>query len=291
MKHSAPSNFQQFLISSLDSWLGQQQVEAHPTSSNQTKALCESQGDIGWTNFTRGFISQKWSDFLHSETCMNQPMKGTTNSFLCKLIHILWNAQTTFWTSYQERRHALPDSPEHEADKLIEIKETVTYLYSLRNQVNPAHHSTYFPDNLQSFLKHSTHAQLQSYTKNYGPAIKTSIKQYKDHAVANTRNIFTFPGFQRTTITQNATPTTSVIETQGNETLQTITNETPTETTIIPLLPTTQIIVPNRALTPIANEEPLPEQTPTPGTIHHDAIPTEPPPIPPPPNIPPPAPD
>jgi len=67
----------------------------------------------------------------------------------------------------------------------------------LRDKVLPAHIYTYFPQDLETFLKHSSPSQLQTYVSNYRKAINTSIKQHSDQSIANTRNILTYPGFQR----------------------------------------------------------------------------------------------
>ena len=45
--------FQNFLVLSLEAWMGQQPMEIPPTTTNQAKELNNSQNDIGWTNFTR----------------------------------------------------------------------------------------------------------------------------------------------------------------------------------------------------------------------------------------------
>ena len=119
-------------------------------------------------------------------------MRGTTTAFFSKLIVIMWKEQTNFWTAYQERRNPTQNTTDQDDAKLTEIKAEVTYLYSLRTQVNSAHQSTYFPGNLTTFLKHSTHAHLKVYTQNYGQAIKASIKHHKEQSAANTHNIFTY---------------------------------------------------------------------------------------------------
>ena len=190
-------------------------------------------------------------------------MRVTSAAFFPKLIGILWSAQTTFWTSYQDRRHAVPPTPDQDADNLTEIKAEVSYLYSLRNQVNPAHHGTYFPANLQTFLQHSTHAQLKSYTQNYGQAIKTSIKQYKEQATANTRTIFTYPGFQRTTGTQTVNPAIATLVIANATTLaQTTDADPPAEPLLDPPPPPPNIepIVPddNRHVREIVEPPPTP---------------------------------
>ena len=102
-KSRIPSEFQKFLLSSIESWLGQHLIEPLQTSSDQIKRLHESQGKIGWTNFTRGFFSRQWSDLLITEINPEYPMRISPSAFFPKLIRILWSAQTTFWSSYQER--------------------------------------------------------------------------------------------------------------------------------------------------------------------------------------------
>ncbi len=236
-------------------------------------------------------------------------MRCTTTAFFSKLIVIMWNEQTTFWSAYQERRNSTSTAQDQDTEKLTEIKAEVTYLYSLRHQVHPAHQSTYFPGNLNTFLKHSTHAQLQAYTQNYGHAIKASIKHHKDQAVANTRNIFTYPGFQRNTATQPANPATGNTTDQANIPTQNREGNIPAETSPIPPLPNIQHqdtlgahrtiaddgppLIPNEANPDEAMEptQASPTHSTLPGTTHNAETIIAPPPIPPPPNIPPTDPD
>ena len=150
-------------------------------------------------------LSAAWAPLLQSLTPNDQPIKGTHHAFFAKLIILLWNAQTTFWTAYQDRRHKETDTDQQQdTAKLLEVKEEVTYLYSLRKQVLPSHNQSYFPLDIASFLQYSTQAQLQSYVTNYGAAIKKSIKQCREQSTANTRSIHTYQGFQR--ITNTAPP-------------------------------------------------------------------------------------
>ena len=199
-------------------------------------------------------------------------MRGTTTAFFSKLIVIMWDAQTTFWTSYQERRTETPSTIDQDDAKLTEIKAEVTYLYSLRTQVKPAHQSTYFPGNLNTFLKHSTHAQLKAYTQSYGQAIKASIKHHKEQAAANTRNIFTYPGFQRQTATPAATPTMGIPIDQENIPIQNDEEDIPAEPPPIPPPPNIQHQGDPNDTPHIANDEqtanppripPLPSQSRT----------------------------
>ena len=262
-KYRTPPEFQKFLLFAIDSWLGQQQIVPPPNSSDKIQTLIEMQNQIGWTNFTRGFLSREWNNCLTETINPEQPMRSNPSNFFPKLIGILWTAQTSFWTSYQERRHALPAKPDQDAEQLTEIKAEVSYLYSLRDQVPPTHHNTYFPANLQTFLQHSTHAQLKSYTLNYGPAIKTSIKQHKEKAIANTRTIFTYPGFQRTTGTQTADPSIATLVIANTITLaQTNAADIPAEPPLSPPPPPPNIepIAPddNRHVREIIDPQPIP---------------------------------
>ena len=192
-------------------------------------------------------------------------MKGTPATFFSKLIVTMWEAQTTFWLDYQDRRNtASIVHDDLDSNKMTEIKQEVTYLFSLRDKVLPTHINSYFPQDLDTFLQHSTQSQLQTYIQNYGKAIKASIKQHVEQSVANTPSIFTYPGFNRINTAANANTN--------------IEGTIPTPTTTHTAEPQTQTLVPDEQ--PIAL-----------GMNHNGDIPTEPPPIPPPPNIPPPAPD
>jgi hypothetical protein len=180
-KSHVPPNFKSFLSDSIDQWVGQQVVKLPPNGSDQIRQLIQSQELIGWTNLTRGFFAKEWHDLLLSDTTPNNPIKGTPSMFFSNLIVSMWNKQTALWTSYQERRHATPTDTTKDADKTTELKEEISYLFSIRDQALPAHLDTYFPRDLPTFLKHSTQTQLQAYIHNYGKAMKLSIKQHKEH--------------------------------------------------------------------------------------------------------------
>ena len=206
VKQLTPISFQNFLLHTIDAWLQQQPPKTTPDSTIQMHNLITSQNNIGWTNFTRGFVSQEWETLLHSENANGHVMKGTPFSFFSKLIVTMWQEQTAFWMAYQARRHSPVDThSDLDSEKLIEIKQEISHLFTLREKVLPAHINSYFPQDLETFLKHSTTAQLQTYVANYGKAIKSSIRQHADQSIANTRTIFTYPGFQR-----DPTPTHNV---------------------------------------------------------------------------------
>ena len=168
-------------------------------------------------------------------------MKGSPSAFFTKLIVILWNAQTTFWTAYQDRRHNPPSTHTEESEKMTEIKEEISHLFTLRDQVLPAHQQTYFPQDIHVFLNHSTHSQLQSYVHNYSKAIRLSIKQHKAQSIANTRTLLTYQGFERT----NLAPTILI----AHHHPQPIAPATPVEAPI-------PIILPMNIPPPAPNENP-----------------------------------
>jgi hypothetical protein len=201
-KYRVPKKFQTFLLQAVDTWItatNPLDTTTTPRNQQQEQQLFRSQTAIGWTNFTRGFLSKDWASYLQTTISKERPMKGSSTSFFSKLICVIWQEQTTFWTEYQAKRHAPTADQSQNTSKLSELNEEIRYLHSLKEQVLPAHLSTYFPRDLESFLKHSTSSQLQTYANNYGPAIKLSIQQNKDQSVANTRNILTYQGFKRIT--------------------------------------------------------------------------------------------
>jgi hypothetical protein len=138
-----------------------------------------------------------------------------------------------------------------DASKLNELKEEIRYLNSVKAQVLPAHLNTYFPRDLENFLKHSTSSQLQTYANNYGPAIKLSIRQNKDQSVANTRNILTYQGFHRIT-TSNQNPTTPPQEENRSPTIQQ--DDTANSADIHIMEPTPPILPPPDIPPPAPNE-------------------------------------
>jgi hypothetical protein len=209
-------------------------------------------------------LTEDWEKALLSGIAQGQLMKGTPAAFFAKLIVTMWEAQTAFWSAYQERRNAITTREDDDSEKLTEIKHEITYLFSLRDKVLPAHINTYFPQDLDIFLQHSTQSQLQTYIQNYGKAIKTSLKQHVDQSVAHTPSIFTYPGFSRINSTDN-----------------------PDHTPGGAILPPT-INAPVNI--PVQTQEPATHPH-APGPNHNDEIATAPPPILPLPNIPPPAPD
>ena len=76
---------------------------------------------------------------------------------------------------------------------------------------------------MDSFLKYSTMAQLQTYISNYGQAIKSSIHQAQIQSTANTpRLLFTFPGFHR--LPQSAAPITQENPLQHDDRQPTVVN-------------------------------------------------------------------
>jgi hypothetical protein len=111
----------------------------------------------------KGFLIHEWSTFLKTETTDTRPIKGTHLAFFSKLIVIVWSAQTTLWKAYQERCHSTLEDREQDNGKNPKIKEEITYLFSLCEQTLPAHHQTYFPQDLDTFLRHSTQTQLKNY--------------------------------------------------------------------------------------------------------------------------------
>ena len=274
-KFHAPEEFHKFLLQTTDRWLSQPQPQHDATWSQTQKETFDSQSRIGWTNFSRGFLTIEWSRLITENCTPEHPLKGSTASFFSKLIGILWSAQTAFWTAYQERRHAQPTDDGLESAKLLELQAEVEYLFTLRDKVLPAHTQTYFPQDESDFIKYSTHNQLQTYIHNYGNAIRLSIKQHQTQSVAQTPSIFTFPGFQRVPTnaltTNNMTPDDTPIQNMADAT------DTPALILEQPQEETTQPAAPSE----------LPHQMET----HAEPQPILPPPIPPPPNIPPPAPD
>jgi hypothetical protein len=236
-KHYVPPTFQTFLIHSINTWLEQKQTTTLSTRTPQIRKLVISQNKIGWTNLTRGFLSKEWNTMLSSEIATGHQMKGSTSEFFSKLIVILWNEQTAFWKAYQDRRHAKATTIDKDKDteKMTETKNEIKYLFSLRDTVLPAHTNSYFPQDLDTFLRHSTQSQLYAYVQNYGKAIKLSIKQHKDQSVANTRNIFTYQGFHRIEPNHNIAgnpPPPNLVD-------ATTQHEPPTDPT--PILPPTNI--------------------------------------------------
>jgi hypothetical protein len=85
--------------------------------TTRTRQLIKSQELIGWTNLIRGFFAKEWNDLLLSKITPNTQIKGHTNTFFSNLIVSLWNKQTAFWMSYQEKRHATPPNPNEDAEK------------------------------------------------------------------------------------------------------------------------------------------------------------------------------
>jgi hypothetical protein len=165
-KSNTPTKFKTILMVIIDQWLGQQIVKVPPKESNQIKQLITAQELIGWTNFTWGFYAKEWHDFLLSDTPPNTPTKGMPSTFFSNLIALMWTEQTAFWTAYQEWRHATPPDHTDDTEKITKLKEEITYLFSLRDQTLPAHLDTYFPQDLPTFLKHSTQSQLHAYIQN-----------------------------------------------------------------------------------------------------------------------------
>ena len=214
-KNSVPPTFQSFLLHAVDMWLGQQTLEPERNQNQPTQQLVTSQNRIGWTNFTRGLLANEWVDALQSEVTPERPLRCPIKTFFAQLIVVLWNAQTSFWKAYQDRRHTPNTDPTKDSEQMLEIKGEIKYLFSFRDQVLPSHQQTYFPQDLDVFLQHSTITQLQGYILNYGKAIKLSIQQHKTQSINNTRNIFTYHGFERVAPTN---PTTQAIINPNDET-------------------------------------------------------------------------
>ncbi len=140
---------------------------------------------------------------------------------------------------------------------MTEIKEEISHLFTLRDQVLPAHQQTYFPQDIHVFLNHSTQSQLQSYVHNYSKAIRLSIKQHKDQSTANTRTLLTYQGFERTKTTN-----TGPINLTLPQHPQTIAPATPVLAPI-PIIPPTNIPPPAPNENPTAHPVPgLPNQPP-----------------------------
>ena len=165
-----------------------------------------SQQSIGWTNMMRGFLSQEWNSYLTS-TISDRPMRCDQTNFFAQLIRTLWTAQTDFWAAYQLRRHNPPGNPELDTQKMQELKTEVRFLLTSQDKVLQEHSTSYFPQEPESFLKHSTMSQLQSYITNYGTAIHASVQQAKKQSIARTPRLFTYQGFQR--IPRNPAPSTT----------------------------------------------------------------------------------
>jgi len=283
-RYGAPAIFQKTLIGTLEDWMSDRTIH-NAESDPYLTVLFTSQDSIGMNNLMRGFLSNEWSHYL-AYTITDQPLRCTHQTFFAALITSLWTAQTDFWTAYQLRRHTPPDQDEPDPGKIAELKEEIRFLFALKPQVLPNHTATYFPIDLESFLKYSTKAQLQNYITNYGQAIKSSIHQAQKQSIANTPRLFTFPGFQRLTATATTTiPLTNLVQpppigaqpmqpeghqaTATDPESQSQTNQTPIPDETIPaILPPAMPPEPTHPLntvehaTPAPNETTLPERRP-----------------------------
>ena len=204
-KYGVPGTFQTLLTQTIEEWISDIPPHNDDPTNLPLTTLLSSQHSIKMNNFMRGFLSIEWSHYLTSTTT-DQPMRCTHHTFFTQLITTLWTAQTDFWIAYQSRRHSTQEQHDNDSDKISELKEEIRFLFSLQTKVLTAHTATYFPQDPESFLKHSTASQLHSYISNYGKAIKSSIQQAQKQSTSNTPLLFTFPGFHR--LPGPATPTT-----------------------------------------------------------------------------------
>jgi hypothetical protein len=82
----------------------------------------------------------------------------------------------------------------------------------MKSQVPHKHRDAYFPQDITSFLRDSTTAQLQRYIKTYKPAILQSIKIARKNASSQPK-LHQYPGFRPTTTPTNlitSRPTTEL---------------------------------------------------------------------------------
>jgi hypothetical protein len=96
--------------------------------------------------------------------------------FLAGIIKILWAEMGILWRSHLEYNHKTAET-KNSPVTLQDNQTQVRALHNLKEQVQESHRSSYFHDDIDTFLEKSTGQQLGHYIAMYQPVIMASISR------------------------------------------------------------------------------------------------------------------
>ena len=153
--------------------------------SAEIEALAAEQDHLGWHQVLLGRFSKKWisaqSAYLHQReippTGFNH---GTT--WLCQLIHTIWNELKQLWTLRNEDRHGR-DEESKLACKYNHTRRVTEWLYNLRDQCLPEDRDHMFYPSIQEHLqREQSEREMRDWIHLHKKAILASVDQFHQRA-------------------------------------------------------------------------------------------------------------
>ena len=121
-----------------------------------------------------GLLAKGW-DSLHQQYCQDTN-KTVTRNWLTGAIKIIWQHLHKEWQSITDKMHSKTDNdnPFHQS-----LHYQARNLYKLASRVPPQLRTIYFPDDINTWLIHSSTITISNWIKAYGKRIRKAVAQYE----------------------------------------------------------------------------------------------------------------
>ena len=163
------------IISSLEQWL---HISSHtPPSSEPLRTVFTAQSAIGWNLFLRGYHTPLW-DLL---PCPNSTWRTKMLTLIYTDLHQLWQAHNDLYHASTLKRW--------EQDKHRRLAATITFLHTLKPKALARDRDDLFIPDFMSELPTYTSAYMESWIRQYEPAIRASVQEATSQSISNMLNL------------------------------------------------------------------------------------------------------